>query len=356
MPLPDITQKHVQQYFERRLYGEDSQNTETVRREKTTVRYALKLAKRYPFTYDTIAMDELLHVFHVTDLPKVIRPDRHILTPDEWHRIYDAIGKRRGKHEQLWRSLVTVAKDTGLRRGELLKIEWRDINGVIGKHDKGTLNVRAEITKTNKSRLLPLTWMAGEMLIEYYYTLPDEYVTPGSKVFGPSTKKRGKRCLWGLTESGFEQAWVRLMEDAEIKVSTTDGNFRNFAFHEIRHNAETNFRRRKGYGLSGEEADYMMGHVTKGMRAVYDHSNTVFAEEIVEAIRDKLEAADDAFYKAYGFPLEQVAQIRRRPEGLPDVKPRPLGGLWPWEDGAWYGEWEEKHGRVVQKRRRKEEA
>jgi integrase len=348
MPLPNITQKHVQQYFERRLYGEHSQNTETIRREKTAIRYALKLAKRYPFKYDT---DELLHVFYVTELPKVIRPDRHILTPDEWHRIYDAIGKRRGKHEQLWRSLVTVAKDTGLRRGELLKIEWRDINGLDDV--KGTLNVRAEITKTNKPRLLPLTYMAGVMLMDYQCTLPAEYLTPTSKVFGPSDKKRGKRCLWGLTESGFEQAWVRLMEDAKIKVSTADGDFRNFAFHEIRHNAETNFRRRKGYGLSGEEADYMMGHVTKGMRAVYDHSNTVFAEEIVEAIRDKLEAADAAFSKdtGYGFPLEQVARIRRRPEGPPEVKPRPPGSLWPWEDDAWYGPWEEKHGKVVQKRR-----
>ena len=362
--LADITQQDVQQYFERRLY-ESRKSTETVRREKTAVRYALRLAKRYPFKYDT---DELLHTFHVTDLPKVVPPDRHILTPDEWHRIYDAIEKRRGKQEQLWRSLVTVAKDTGLRRGELLKLEWRDIKGLDLEIGMDTLNVRSEVSKTNKPRLLPLTGTARGTLIRYWTTLPDEYKTPTSKVFGANERVVNtffghKERVWGLTTSAFEQAWSRLMEDANIKVPKRGGSFRNFTFHEIRHNAETNFRRRKGYGLSGEEADYMMGHVTKGMRALYDHSNTAFPEEIVEAIRAKLDAADDAFsneewarhergiYSPPVMPVEEIADIRRRPGGPTEHKQRPTSGLWPWEDGAWYGEWEEKHGKVVQKRR-----
>ena len=46
---------------------------------------------------------------------------------------------------------IEILLYTGMRRGELFKIEWRDIDLATG-----FINIRKEITKTGKVRIIPI--------------------------------------------------------------------------------------------------------------------------------------------------------------------------------------------------------
>ncbi len=210
------------------------------------------------------------------------------LGPEERFQLYRAIEGCRGIQQQrLWLSLVIIALNTALRRGELLKLEWRDID-----LSKGTMNVRAENTKTRKSRLLPLSGQAKRALQQYYETISEEGRAPAMKVFP-------------ITGSAHEQAWRRICRRAGI---------RDLHFHDLRHIAATAFAS-KPVDLSVRENAYMLGHISAGVTGRYENHEKL---QMVEAIKAKLDAADTAFYTFDqngnalhgGIPLENVAMLR----------------------------------------------
>ena len=75
------------------------------------------------------------------------RRDR-ILTPDEEMRLLAACT---GRREHL-RALVICAVDTGMRKGEILQLQWGDVDLVAG-----ILTVRATTTKTRRPRRIGIT-------------------------------------------------------------------------------------------------------------------------------------------------------------------------------------------------------
>ena len=148
--LADLTQKDFADYRDRRLYGPNPVNAATVRRALVPIRHMFNVA-RGDWGYEGLP-----NPFYGLRVPKENPEERHILKPEERFRLYRAMQQQcRGKLLFRWASLVTVALNTALRRGELLKVEWRDVDFV-----KWTLYVRAENSKTGKPRLLPLTRLA----------------------------------------------------------------------------------------------------------------------------------------------------------------------------------------------------
>jgi len=67
-----------------------------------------------------------------------------VLSTEEEERLLDAL-----KGNELVRGIITIALHTGLRRGEIFNLEWRDLD-----FDRETIEVRE--SKSGKKRLVPM--------------------------------------------------------------------------------------------------------------------------------------------------------------------------------------------------------
>ena len=105
--------------------------------------------------------------------------------------------------------LVIVALNTGLRRGELLNLRWRDVD-----HAQKLLTVRGLHAKTGQTRHLPLNTEASNVLKTWSAATTDL----NGFVFVSSTSKDG------LTEA--RKAWAGVLKKAKISL---------FRFHDLRH-------------------------------------------------------------------------------------------------------------------------
>src|SRR5262249_9805767 len=95
-----------------------------------------------------------------------------VLSFDEEERLLAAC---KGPRSHL-RSLIIIALDAGLRRGETFRLEWRDLD-----LDARLIRVRAINAKTNKPREVAMTTRLYEELLR----LSEE--TMGNSVFGIKT-------------------------------------------------------------------------------------------------------------------------------------------------------------------------
>jgi integrase len=84
-------------------------------------------------------------------------PDPDPPTPDEVSRIVTAAWEQ----DESWGTLVWLVMVTGVRRGELLRIRWRDV-----ELDKGTLSVHK--SKTHKPRRISVDAATVDLLTEMY--------------------------------------------------------------------------------------------------------------------------------------------------------------------------------------------
>jgi integrase len=145
-----------------------------------------------------------------------------------------------------------LAIETGLRRGELLAIRWRDVN-----FNKALLHV--PITKTGKARYVPLTDRAVEILKERR----TDSATDGE-------------CAFPVSANAFRLAWERCKRRAEKAGCAGIGELR---FHDLRHEAVSRFFE---MGLSVAEVATISGHKDLRMLFRYTHLK---AEDIVLKLR-----------------------------------------------------------------------
>jgi integrase len=196
-----------------------------------------------------------------------------VLTDDERLALYVSIveGGRGKQQKLLWISLVKTALDTAMRRIQLLNLRWKDID-----FEKRRLWVNPA-KKEKRGRWLPLSNEVCHYLKLYYEHVPEENRTPPARVFP-------------ITGTAHEQAWKRIVTRAKLFETREDETRDYLHFHDLRHTAATSFRS-KPIGLTGDENSYMLGHIDKRMTAMYEH----VWDQMVEDIRAKLDAADDAW-------------------------------------------------------------
>lgn len=163
----------------------------------------------------------------------VIRNERsRRLTGNEEQRLLDGCD---GGQLPYLRTLLIVAIETGMRRGELLGLKWSDIS-----HNRRVVTL--VMTKNGSGREVPLSSRAFDALMEW----KSRSVVDQSTVFP-------------MTAGALEQAWRRLL----IRVGIT-----GLRFHDLRHEGVSRLFER---GLNMIEVSSISGHKELRMLKRYTH-------------------------------------------------------------------------------------
>jgi len=256
-PAEDIGCRTIEEYKRTRVHDV---LPDTVNKELQTLRQAFAMGVRHRYL-------EANPLDNVSRFQKS-RPERRFLTKQEIDYIESQAGgvtKEEQKELRRFRYLapdevaklvdlatgtesypaIVIAAYTGMRRGELLHLEWSDID-----FDRGTIAVRSR--KGSRSRRYQVRYIdvhpaLHEALLEHkkeHFT--DRYVLGdgGSEPWSPH------KASWALK---------KLVKGTE---------FEGIGFHALRHSFSSNLARA---GVDDRIIDYYMGHQTEEMRRRYQH-------------------------------------------------------------------------------------
>jgi len=217
--VTNISSRHFAEYRNHRL---KKVGADTVRRELTIFRHCFEIARK---EWDIPVTKNPLHDirFPVPGLPREER-----LSAKGEANLYSAIETLRNKYIA---SIIVLAIETGMRRGELISIRWRDVN-----LNKGT--VRLHNTKNGRPRTIPLTPRAI-----------DEF----------SRIERKGECVFPVSANAVQLSWNRIRNRAGLE---------GLRFHDLRHEAISRFFE---LGLSIPEVSVISGHRDTKMLMRYTH-------------------------------------------------------------------------------------
>jgi integrase len=150
------------------------------------------------------------------------------LEEGDFTRLADAICS---KSAWYLRPLITLAIETGMRRGELRSIRWKDV-------DQTARTIRILKTKNGHPRTIPLTPKAIEILA--------------------SLERKDER-VFPVTPNAVRLAWERLRKRAGLE---------DLRLHDLRHEAVSRFFE---YGLTVPEVALISGHHDPRMLSRYTH-------------------------------------------------------------------------------------
>ncbi|SEF48471.1 site-specific integrase [Nitrosomonas ureae] len=171
--------------------------------------------------------------------PKQSRGRDRRLVEDEEHMLLQAA---KNSKSPLLAPMILLALETGMRLGELLSLDWNNI-------DLKKQTALLPITKNGDSRTVPLSKKAIETLK------------------GIPRKLNDSRVFWTwLRADSFENAWRRMLNKTTIQ---------NLRFHDLRHEACSRFFER---GFNIMETAHISGHKTLQQLKRYTHLK---AEDIV---------------------------------------------------------------------------
>ena len=207
--------------------------TSTVKRELVLLQHILKVAKT------EWGMPLLVNPIEQLQKPPSGKPRKRRLNPGDYEALLNA--SRQSKAWHIW-PLIELAIETGMRRGELLKATWDDL-------DLQGRKLTLRDTKNGDDRTIPLTRKAVDIL--------------GSL---PRTSER----IFPVTPVAVRQAWERLRNRAGL---------RDLNFHDLRHEAISRFFE---MGLSVPEVALISGHKDYRMLARYTHLR---ADDVVGKLR-----------------------------------------------------------------------
>lgn len=170
-----------------------------------------------------------------------------VLSAEEETRLLAAL-----RHNKLVLQIVTMALNTGLRRGEIFNLSWDDL-------DFPRRNILVRQSKSGKKRIVPMNNTVVEMLESI--DRRSHFVFPSPQTGGP------------LTE--IKRSFGRAMKEAGIK---------DFRFHDLRHTAAT---RMADNGADAFTLMKILGHSDIRMTARYTHATDNALRRAVENLDAK---------------------------------------------------------------------
>lgn len=231
--LIDITPEDVETFKRERKAEVTSRNKprakSTVNRDIAVLSAVFNLAK----DYGEIKNNPVSNVKYYTN----INARERILSEFEEKVLFNAI-----KDDVKFSRQVEILLYTGMRRGELFKLQWRDID-----LQNGYINIRKETTKTGKGRELPLL----SNLKDIFQSLYDEAgeMLETDKIFtGASWQPTSFSTKFSKICSGF--GW----EDLTV--------------HSLRHTYST---RVEQFGIGAFAHKALLGHAKLSMTDRYTH-------------------------------------------------------------------------------------
>lgn len=180
MRLDAIKRQHVDSYKARKIRA--GYSPKTVNNHLTVLRKALSLAFE----------DELIDKIPPVKWLKVAEQDFDFLDFDEADRLL-----RASQRDPLWYTMIMVALRTGLRQGELLALQWDDLDLVAGRVVVRRRDWRGNIDtpKGGRSREIPLTPQCQAVLKSYRHLRGDLVFCKEDG--SPLTYGQCKRPMWG---------------------------------------------------------------------------------------------------------------------------------------------------------------
>ncbi len=212
-----LTANDVRAWRDRRM---SEVQPSTVRREMTLLRSAVANA----------VGDDAVNVVALVSRPQADDRRERRLQPGEWQALLDACDSGRNK---LLRPLIVLALETGMRRGELLAMQWRHV-------DLQRCTVFLPRTKSGHPRTVPLTPTAVEVM----QRLP---------------RNADNDCVLPLGVDGARHGFERVRARAGIS---------DLRLHDLRHECISRLVER---GLSLAEVQMVSGHRDVSMLLRYTH-------------------------------------------------------------------------------------
>lgn len=214
-----LTPRHFEQYRNDRL---EIVKQCTVRGELTLMQRVLDHGIR------TLGVGLTDNPIKSIELPSTYTPRTRRLENDEFERLQNNALKQKNP---LIAPIIIFAVETGMRRSEILKMRWSDINEI--KKTAKLIN-----TKNGDDRTIPLTRNAFEVLQNL--EKKTEFVFP-------------------ITANCLQLAWRRVKKNADIE---------NLRFHDLRHEAISRFFE---HGLTMPEVALISGH--KDIRQLFGYTH-----------------------------------------------------------------------------------
>ncbi|OCI91453.1 integrase [Agrobacterium sp. 13-626] len=163
----------------------------------------------------------------------VIRNERsRRLTDDEEQRLLDGCD---GGKIPFFKALLVVAIETGMRRSEILGLQWGDIS-----HNRRVITL--SMTKNGSGREVPLSQRAFDTLTAW-----------------KALSEEDQLVVFPMKAGSLEQVWRRLLVRTEIK---------GLRFHDLRHESVSRLFER---GLNVIEVSSISGHKELRMLKRYTH-------------------------------------------------------------------------------------
>jgi integrase len=227
LKLSKITIKHIDDYKLKRV---NEVKPVTVNRELEVLRHLFYLARKWDkFRGDNpVAKAGLFK----TESQRI-----RILTEDEEIRLLNL-------SEPHLKPIIQMALMTGLRKGELLKLTWDDVN-----LDTNIITVRAENSKSKKSRKIPISSALRIILVEQklktdHKNSEEENAEKKSYVF---LTPEGKPYS-GKNPSALKRCFNTALKRAEVE---------RLVFHDLRHTCATRMAERGASIIAVKE---ILGH------------------------------------------------------------------------------------------------
>lgn len=168
------------------------------------------------------------------------------LTPLESKTLLE--GAQKTTNPELFNA-ITLALETAMRQGEILKLQWPDID-----FDRRQIIVRD--TKNGANRMIVIS----DALLPHLNEI-----------------KQSSNYLFSIKASGLQHSFKRLVQKLRIE---------NLTFHDLRHEAISRLFER---GLSVPEVQLMSGHKTLDQLMRYSHAH-------IESVKNKLSSNGGHYY------------------------------------------------------------